>query len=120
MEKFCIRIDVHGDEQVRLGLVGDVRPVAQRHVTVVGAREDDLDVRICRPNLVRQGLGDVQGQRLLVGLLVLAHCPGVLAAVAGINDNRGQPEIVSSRMGHAKKHGEEQADCAFQKIVLFL
>ena len=109
-----------GDEQVRLRLVGDVRTVVQGDVAVVGTREDHLDVRIFRPDLVREGFGDVKGQRLLVRFLVLAHRAGILPAVAGVDHDRGQTESVPGCGRQAKKHGKEQADCAFQKIVVFL
>ena len=114
------RVDVHRDEKVGLGLVGDVGTVVERDVTVVGPREDHLDVRVAGADFVGQGPGDVEDEGLLVGFLVPADCAGVLAAVPGVDHDRRETQFVPGGKRHAHECGEEDADCTFQKFVVIL
>ena len=105
-----LRVHVYGDEKVRADVVGDVRPAAQGHERVVGAREDDLDAGKGLVDLLREALGDVQGDVLLVGLLVQTDTSGVMAAMAGVDDDGGklQPILRKSAVRHdacGKDHG---------------
>jgi hypothetical protein len=106
---------VHGDEEVGLLLVGDVGTPAHRHVFVVGAGHDHFHIGIGGTDLLCKGQGDAQGVRLLVNFLVAADGAGVLPAVAGVDDNRGEAEMFIRPGGCRKKHGQDNADCAFQK-----
>ena len=113
-------IDVDGYEEVGFRLVGDLRPALEGHVAVVGAGQNHIDVGIGGTNLVGQRAGDIKDERLLVVLLVAAHGAGILAAVTGIDHDRGEPEFVSGGKYRTHEHGKEKADCSFQKIVVIL
>ena len=113
-------IVVHGDKEVGLLLVGDIRPAAHRHITVVGAGQDHFYVGIGGTDLVCNGLGNTQREGLLVGLLVAADGAGILPAMAGVNDNCGEAEMFIRPGGRREQYGKDNADCAFQKYKVSL
>ena len=79
-----------GDEKVRIGIIGDVGTSAERDIPVIITGHDDFYVRIGGTDFFREPFGDVEGQVLLVGLLVPTDASGIMSAVSRIDDDLGQ------------------------------
>ena len=84
---------MHGNKEVGLLLVSNIGPTAHRHIRVIRAGQNHFHIRIGGTDLVCNGLRNAQRERLLVGLLVTADGAGVLPAVPGVDDDRGEAEV---------------------------
>ena len=91
-------VDMDGDEQVRIVVVGEAGPFVQRNVPVVGAGHQGLDVRVRLADFPGKPVRDVQCDGLLVGFLVPADASGIMAAVTGIDDDGTDPDGILLRL----------------------
>ena len=82
-----------GDKKLGVAGAGEAGAFAEFDEAVVLAGQVDLDFGVGLADAVGELFGDGEGQRFLVGLAVGADGAGVLAAVAGIDDDAVEAEF---------------------------
>ena len=100
-------VDVDGDKQVGLVIVGNLRTTVEFHELVGLAGIDHLHVRAVLLNQFSESEGELQGQILLTGL---GHADGscVTATVSGIDDQRESLVLRICRCHAEKKRYQDE------------
>lgn len=105
------RIDMNGNEKVGAGAVSGYGTVVERDKDVLAAGKDHLDIGTAAPDGLGKFERNVQGEVLLVGLAVAADRPGILTAVACIDDYRPETDIGGRSRNTAVCKSGTDADC---------
>ena len=86
-------VDMDGNKKLRVRVRGDFGTGVEGDEDVLVPRHHDLDLGIGFADPRGEHAGDLERQGLLRGLLVRAHGPGVLPAVAGVDDDGVEPQV---------------------------